>query len=271
MNTIYTSIRMCVVAGLMLLLACSRKDDLSPVDTKVGFYNASEFVRLQLQNNYRPGYLFIDTKDTVGIATTPRFQTGTFVNQFPNIFYYQNHPQPWLDYMHLFAGTHQLLLMDTSGHRVLVKDSLVARHDQQTTIYFADSLGKFRTWKVSDEANIATDAIGLRLIHLSPDFGKMYFTVNGQKVTGFPASVDYGDVTAFIPRPVKGPDTLKIRIYHPETPEQSVLSATLLTTPGSAYNIVLKGYENAQSFNDPVTGDFLSFDGSLRVALTQVK
>ncbi|MGO4292048.1 hypothetical protein [Chitinophaga sp. RAB17] len=271
MNFIYTSIRIAVIGVLLSLSACRHQDDLQPVDAQIGFYNASEYVRLQLRNNYKPSYVFIDTKDTVGSATTSRFATGDYINQFPNQSYYVNHPQPWLSYIRIIPGTHQLLLMDTGMHRVLVKDTVVSRHGTPMTVYFADNLGEFRTWKLSDEVNTQSDAIHLRVLDLSPDAGKIYLTINGHAPAGFPSSFQYGDVAGFIPVPVKGPDTLRIRFYHPETPGESILSTTLLTTPGGAYNIVVKGYENAQGFVDPASGSYLSFDASLKVALTQVR
>ncbi|WP_212002043.1 DUF4397 domain-containing protein [Chitinophaga sp. HK235] len=272
MRIIYSYKRLAVIIGLLLAAACRQQDnDLQPEDAQIGFYNASEYIRLQLKNNPKTNYLFVDTKDTVPSDAIPRFTGSDYLNQFPNKFYYVNHPQPWLSYIRVMPGSHQLILRDTSMSRTLVMDTVLSRHGEPMTVYFADDKGKFRTWKLSDQVNTKSDSTYLRVLNLSPDAGKVFLTINGKVPTGFPASLDYGDVTRFTGRAVSGPDTLRVRLYQQAAPDVDIISTTLLTTPGSAYNIVLSGSLNGQSFIDPATGRSLSYDARLKLALTQVK
>ncbi|RBL92764.1 DUF4397 domain-containing protein [Chitinophaga flava] len=272
MRIIYSYTRLAVIIGLLFATACRQQDnDLQPEDAQIGFYNASEYIRLQLKNTPKANYLFVDTKDTVPSGAVPRFTNSDYINQFPNKFYYVNHPQPWLSYIRVAPGAHQLILRDTSMRRTLVIDTVLSQHGEPMTVYFADDKGKFRTWKLSDQVNTKSDSIYLRILNLSPDAGKVFLTINGKVPTGLPASLDYGDVTRFTGRAVSGPDTLRVRFYQQSAPDAAIISATLLTTPGSAYNIVLKGNLMAQSFKDPLTGLVLNYDASLKLALTQVK
>lgn len=260
-----------LVAGLLWITACRKTDDIiPPEDAQVGFYNVSEYVYQQIKNSYRYNYVFIDN-DTLPSRQTPAFTTMDYQFQYPNRPFYATQSQPWITYLRVTPGYHRLALTDTSARFTLITDTLNTQPGHPVTVYFADNLGKFRTWKINDDVNTSSDSVYLRLLHFSPDAGDIYYTINGERPKTSPTSFVYGTIPGFTARPCKGLDTLRLRFYRTAEPNDAFFSARLMTTPGGAYNLVVKGYQNNQSFKDPASKQSVNISAGLNVMLTQIK
>jgi len=263
-----------LLTAILILAACRKNaNEWSQPDSQIGFFNASEYLQNQMLNTHGRSYILIDTKDTTHsgstASVTPFFGNGENLFQFPNFFYYSLQPLPWISYMRMHPGTHTITLTDTGGVHPLITTGVTTAPGNPVTVYFADSLGYFRSWALTDAVKEMPGMVMLRALHLSPDAGNVFFTIGGQAVTGFPASMQYGQITSFVARPNPVADTLQIRFYKAGDSVNVLTSASLSVLPGHAYNLVLRGYLNNRSFKDPITGKYLNFYPDLKVMLTQ--
>lgn len=264
------------LAGIVLIASCTKKvNAIANPDSEMGFFNASEYVQAQILNTNRAVDLLIDAPDTtypesyVPNTSNPNFSNGTGFYQYPA-------PNPntigstsWVNYMRIVPGTHTVTLTDTSGaHHVLITNR-VETSDLPVTLYYSDSLGHFRGYICRDNVTESANAIQLRVFDLSPDAGKVFFTIGGQPATGFPDTLRYGAITPFTAWTNPVADTLQIRFYSTSDSVDILASAPLTASPGHAYNVVFTGYMNQQFFPDPVSGQFLYFNNDLKLILTQ--
>ncbi|MBN9379755.1 MAG: DUF4397 domain-containing protein [Chitinophagaceae bacterium] len=264
----------CCGAMVLLAGACQKKVMVtSTPDSQISFYNVSEYIQIQTLNTSGQSFLFIDAKDTthsgvtVPVSNTPSFGSGEY--QFPNYFYYTRQTLPWISYMRVHPGEHSITLTDTGGHHPLITSAVTTVPGSPVSVYYADSLGHFRSWVLTDTVTESAGAVRLRVIDLSPDVGNVFFTIGGQPAAGFPDHQQYGQISPFVAWPNPVADTLQIRFYNTRDSVDVVASGSLSVTPGHAYNVVLTGYTNSQAFPDPVTGRYLNFNPDLKVLLTQ--
>lgn len=264
-----------LLAVSLLLAACSKVSHIqgeTDPDSEIAFFNASEYLKLQQQNSTVPCFLLIDKNDWMytGSLTVhdsiPYFAPGT--NEFPLDGYDATVVCPWIQYLRLYQGTHTVTVTDTAGHHPMITAQVATVNAIPGTVYFADSLGAFRYWAVPDTTTVPAGSVGLRVIDLSPDAGNVFFAIGGQPAAGFPAVLNYGQVTPFI----SWPDTLtglNVGFYAVGDSSVALVNISLSISPGHSYNIVLNGYQNSQSFPDPITGNMLTFSPDLNIALTQ--
>ena len=65
-------------------------------------------------------------------------------------------------------------------------------------------------------------------------------------------------------------DTLTIRFYQTSDSNTVVTSTSIFNaSPGHAYNLLLRGYRNYQSYTDPFTGKLLNVNADLKAVVTQ--
>jgi hypothetical protein len=272
-----------MLGGWMLavaaLQACHKTGNVTDTDdSRISFYNASEYLQNQIQNGYGKSYLLIDTPDTTlrpdGTAQQlPGFVRDLWGYQFPNFFYYTRSVQPWISYMRIAAGTHTVLLTDTGAHHPVAFNRIKTTPDIPLSVYYADSAFQFRSWILPDTAAVPGNAIGIRVLDLSPDAGPVFFTINGQYVNsaGFPDTLKYGRVSSFIPWANPVQDTLVIRFYQTADSSNALTTSLLYSTPGHAYNLLLRGYLTGGTWQDPFTGRSQSVQADLQTVITQNK
>lgn len=257
------------------LFSCHKTGLLTDkADAQISFYNASEYVQNQLKqsNGGAKIDILIDTPDTTTHADGSSLYLAAFRNNNSNLYQFPNLSSPWISYMRIPSGLHTVVLTDTSSnHRPLAYTRVSGIPGEPRTIYYADSLGQFRTWILTDTVNIPDKYIGIRVMDLSPDAGKVFFTINGLPAAGFPDSLQYGQVTPFVRLPNPVADTLQLRFYNVSDSADIVALVFLSASPGHAYNLILRGYQNGQSFADQGTGQSLSFLPDLNAVTTQCK
>lgn len=268
------------IIGFLFLVAvasCSKSanlpDALAIPDSQVSFYNASEYLRTVLQGNNGRSQILIDSVNMTyrgdSMSYRPGFSSLGYMYQFPNELYNSNQAQPWIKYIRLYPGTHTISLTDTSGNYSLVATWAKLRTDAPTSVYFADSVGYFKSWIMADTVTRNDSAIHLRLLDLSPDAGKVFFTINGKKAAGIPDSLQYGKTTGFLPLPLPAPGRLLIKCYALGDSTTILASSFLNAAPGHAYNILLKGYKGNRWMRDPSNGKFVTFTPGLNISITQ--
>ena len=250
--------------------ACKKNQDvLSEPDAQVGFFEVSEQLQSGLLNAYTNSYLLMDTQDTslaqMGNVTVPAFGSGN-IYQEPLLPYYERVSLPWISYIVVHPGSHEVTLTDTGGHRPLLTTPFTLTHGLPTTLYFADSLGYFQSLALADTVTAQDGFAMLRVIDLCPDAGNVFCTVGGTPVT---AALQYGQATRFIPWINPRADTLILRFYQPGDTTDILASSLLSVSPGHAYNVVVCGYLKGQAYADPRTKKTYSFGPDLRVILTQ--
>ncbi len=265
----------CGAIGMLIVLfvgSCKKEGDaFSSPDASISFYNASEYLRAVLQNSAR-SHILIDSPGMVYQGTTyysPGFSDNYYLLQFPNTYFNSSQSQPWVQYMRLQPGTHTIELTDTSGKNPLHATWAKLQTALPTSVYFTDSVGFFRSLILRDTLMRNDSAFQLRLITLSPDAGKVYFTINGQKATGFPDSAKYRQATNFLQWPGSTPKRLILKFYNTGDTSNVIAKSFVDAAPGHAYNLILKGYKGGRWMRDPYTGKFIIFNAGLSVAVTQ--
>lgn len=266
------------IGGLLFLLvitSCKKSEDpLRNTDASLSLYNASEYLQSAV-NNGRRIQILIDSPGTSysfhgdSAYYHPSFGSSPFQYQFPNEFYNSTLSHPWIKYMRMYPGAHSISLMDNDSRRSLTITSAGLRTDVPTSVYFADSLGNFRSWVTIDTLTRIDSAIRLRVLDLSPDAGSVFFTIDGHPATGFPDSLQYGRITNFLPWHNAASGKLLIQFFN-TTDSTTILAGSFLdAAPGHTYNILLRGYKKGQICNDPVSGRPLRFSPDLVVTITQ--
>lgn len=262
---------------LLLLAASCRKDVTFPAEgagAQISFVCASA----QLQNELKAegAFSFIvsgiaDTGYAYPSANAPVFPyfSRNQNYQYPNTTFNAKQNQPWIWYMSIPRGSHQFILVDTA-HHPLVQHDLQAQPGQLLSVYYADSLGYFRTWTLSDERAGNATGIRLRFLHLSPDAGKIFCTINEKAGgAGFPDSLHYGETTGFIPYDSPVIDTLRISFYQAQDSANAIARVFLQAEPGRSYTLALQGYQYDQGYLDPHTGGFFFIPAGLRVLINK--
>lgn len=276
----------CLILGGSYLSSCRKTGNLTDnSDAQISYYNASEYLQSELASNRGYCYILMDTPDTTSRSdgsalSIPYFNGEMYLNQFPNSYFYSRYNQPWISYMRISTGLHTIVLTDTGGTHALVYNRVNAVHNVPLSVYYADSLGHFRSWVVRDSTTIPDSSIAIRVLDLSPDAGNVFFTINGQYVGGvineqsaggFPDSLQFGKISGFIPWHNPVADTLVVRFYQTTDSTDVLTSGYLSATPGHSYNILLRGYLNPPTFSDPFSGKQLQYKVDLRTTITQNK
>lgn len=277
-----TIFRMTVVPALILaymagfLSSCHKTGLLTDMpNSPISFYNASEYLQNQLKisNGGASCNILIDTPDTTSRPDgSPTTSIPYFANDNYHLYQCPNLSSPWISYIRIPSGLHSVVLSDTSkAQHPLAFNRITTVPGEPMTIYYADSLGRFRTWTLIDTVTVSDDNIGIRVMDFSPDAGSVFFTINNQPPAGFPDSLHYGQVSSFVRWPTPVADTLQLRFYNAGDSTDIVAIAFLDASPGHAYNLLLHGYQYAHNYPDPVTGQSLPFNPDMQAVITQNK
>lgn len=250
-NIFHTACFFIIMLTLMGAVACNKSNDkTSPTDSQICFYNASYTLQRQVNlDNYmeRAVILFDESnpdfkrnRSDTGYGM-PGF--GNFNSiQFPNERYNSRQPQPWIIYMHTDAREHTINLLDT-GRRLLIATKATTTIQTPVTIYFADSAGIFKALVTQDDQKIADTIARIRLVHLSPDAGQVYATINNNKGGALGNGLNYLQATPYQDLAVGQNDTLRVKIYRSgDTTAALMTRTTVEASPGHCYTLMLTGY-----------------------------
>lgn len=270
--------------GWVFAIACLSlggcKKIVNPVagnpDSQLAFITVSEYLNAEITpTDGGVAYILLDTSVAAytqdGINTSlPNFTDG--FDLYPEGSTNSTEAVPWIQGMHVYAGQHTMTLTDTGGHYPLIRNEAFTTNDTYpTTVIFSDSMGVFGSWITTDTPVSVTGQIRVRLIDLSPDAGSIFFTSGSQAPPpGSPAVMNYGMETSFINFPSPSADTtLSFLFYNAGDSVDVVAAAFLAASPGHSYTIIVQGYENAESYQDHISGRPFNFSPDLRTMMLQ--
>jgi hypothetical protein len=230
-------------------------------DAQISFICAS--AQMMNINGYGipDGYVLIDNTDSAFPLVRPDLTNQPFFNStekfmYPNTSFNASLTVPWTFYMHLYPGRHSFTLLDT-GLLFRAGDQFQLAANAPVSIYYADSLGFFRSLVMQDRFTTSNGQVNLRFLDLSPDAGNIFFTIDEQPAAaqGFDSTYRYGQAGAFVNFPNPVSDTLRISFYQAGDSVDVIAREFLQADPGHAYTFALQGYYNTSpSYIDPLTG-----------------
>jgi hypothetical protein len=261
---------------LVLLWGCKKQQapDMQ-AQAPICFYNASYLLTQMIAANSgsHRAYIILDNSDSnyqppvMGAATQdlPCFDSRSFngtIYQVPDIGSNFSQLQPWIMYMQVAPGVHNLLLADTDvvDRRVVTTASFAAAAGDPQTLYFTDSLGAFRTLLTTDQQLAIQDSIRLRFIHLSPDAGGVSLLANKQRL--FPDSAVFGAVSTYVSYPLAAAANVSLQARSTADTTQILARFLLSAQPGRSYTVLLSGYKGNVSFHGP-KGSTVTANGNI--------
>jgi hypothetical protein len=264
-----------VILILMGLASCKKTADaLYNPDSQITFFNTSEYA-IQSMESGSACYLLIDSTDSTligqysGLYTLPSFSVTGY--DFPALGYTNNlGSPPFLTYMRMHIGAHSVTLTDTNGRAPLLTNHFHTIQGVPQTLIFTDSMGLMRTIITRDSVTNDTLSNEIRVLNLSPDAGSVFLKLNGGIPVGFPVSLAYGQVSQFVRYPNNQFDTLVVQVFNVGDTVDVIASNYLVVSPGHAYEIMLTGYLNTESYPDPFTGNTLTAYPDIKTILTQI-
>lgn len=254
-NTLFLIILFCIV-----LTACKKENqlnDASANDALVTF----NIVSAQLQSDLAAKnncYVLIDRADTtyqplnLSNPELPYFNNN-YKFQYPTNTFNAGLQQSWAIYGHIKPGAHTLNLID-SAHYLRNSSKINLAANKNFSIYYADSLGYFRSFVLQDELINQPGKVRLRFLDFCPDATELAFNIDDKPAaqSGFVNKMNYGTTTGFVNYDTPRPDTLKIDFYQPSDPQTIVATTFLKTQPGRSYTLALMGYLSGfASYPDP--------------------
>ncbi len=256
--------------SLLLFTQCVKKSDLiAEVDSQISYFNGSALLQAQLTSDDKKGaYIFWDVLDTTIVPNTEQGFTNltnvpvfSGANYLLSIYTYPAAPAagPGSEdvvsgsayYMRTPAILHHALLKDTSLKTVLLH-TVTTGSDHPTSVFYADSLGKFSAVAVKDVWAENEDGINLRVVDLSPDPDTRILRINKMPVAGIPDSLNYRTVTSFQQLQGTIPNNiLNIRLYSKSDTANAIARGTVTVQPGHSYTLTIYGYQNPQYYPLP--------------------
>jgi len=246
---------------LWLFTACSRSGDaIYPEDGGLGFYNASQVLREDVQGNNKPALILLNSNtpiDTTDGMQQPDFRpafNGSEVQQFfPRKVINVTSP-PWMGYIRMYPGILQVAFLDTDSSLVLQTDVEVAA-GKYSCLYLSDSLDTYYVTNVEDNSAPAPQTVQLQVLQLSPDAGTLLVKVNDQPL---PQELGYRSRSGFQTYPVPDDVTafpLRIQVSRVETPDDIISRTTINAMPGHSYTLIINGYYSPAAYVDKHTGE----------------
>jgi hypothetical protein len=269
------------VAFLLVLALAACRKQLPAANApgtlgEITYLNVSEDLKAQISQVGRASefsHVLVDHPDTTYVNLSDEDSIPYFMLSNPVQFpipdtYNETTGIPWIKYSLLNQGSHQLILTD-SGHHPVVQLPVTVSRDTPVSVWFMDSLGKYRGMAVPDIFNPRNDAAGLRVVDAAPDAGPVFFTINKAYVgtAGFPDTLNYGGISGFIQQPVTLQDSLRLRFYRVGDSADVLTKQTLIIQPGHAYTFVLAGYSQQHSYVNPHTGKRMTLNADVQVLL----
>ena len=269
-----------VLAFIAVLCHSCREQVTTPAgrsdDAQISFICAS--TQLMNINGYgiSDGVVLIDNTDSAFPQVRPDISNQPFFSaadkfMYPFSEFNTTLTVPWIFYMHLYPGKHSFTLLDT-GLLFRAVDQFQLPANAPVSIYYADSMGFFRSLVLQDQFTTNNSQVNLRFLDLSPDAGKIFFTIDEQPaaVQGFDSTYSYGQHSAFVNFPNPLSDTLRINFYQAGDSVDVIAREFLQADPGHAYTFALQGYYNTNpSYIDPLTGHFENPLGGLSILVNK--
>jgi hypothetical protein len=262
-----------VAVVLVFVLGSCRRQVQTPAgssgDAQISFIGVS--VQMMASGG---SYVLIDNTDTSSTVRPSTVNQPVLSNpqyMSPTTAYNQTLAVPWVFYMHLYPGKHSFSLMDTAL-RLRAIDTLQLAANAPVSIYYADSMGYFRSVVLQDQFTTQGTQTNIRFVDLSPDAGSIFFTIDEQpaSVQGFDTAYVYGQHSDFVPLSDTAGSTLRINFYQAGDSVDVIAREFLQADPGHAYTFILEGYFNTSpTYTDPLTGDAENPAGGLSLLVNK--
>ncbi|RPD39963.1 DUF4397 domain-containing protein [Chitinophaga barathri] len=259
--------------GILLFTACEKTPEiLQPEDSRLSFYNTSQHLENAMRTVYGSAPLSLDGSSvredeadirfdyiTLGEWGQVMFPVATVNGTFDRSF-------PWMSFLSVSPGRHSVgFHSPDSLHSLLTETEIETRTGARSCLFLADSLGVYQTLFLVDESRAAAREARIRVTHLSPDAGPVELWVNGQQLD-MPGALQYRNTTAFISWdiPENQADTL-LRLQVRSTGTDILGRANLSIKPGETGHIIIYGYYNGASYEDPATGETVTISPDFKV------
>lgn len=273
MRTYNYSIWVIAACILGLFAACSKSADaIYPEDGGLGFYNASQVLREDVQGNNKRALILLNSNtpiDTVVGMQQPNFEpafNGSEVQQFfPRKAINASSP-PWMGYIRMRPGIQQVAFLATDSSLVLQTEVTTAS-DRNSCLYLSDSLGTFYVTNVEDNSAPVPQTAQLQVLQLSPDAGALLVKVNDQplpqqlayrNISSIQTYATPDDVTAF---------PLRIQVSRAEGPDDIISRATINAMPGHSYTLIINGYYYTAAYTDKHSGQQVNILPDFRLSV----
>jgi hypothetical protein len=259
------------IISCFILTACGKLNDpIYPVDGGLGFYNASQVLREDVQGNSKPALILLNANSPVD--TTDGIQMPDFRPAFAGSEIQQFFPRkasisspPWMGYIRIHPGLQQVAFLATDSSLVLQTDVQTAANSN-SCLYLSDSMGVYYATNVKDNSAPASQAVQLQVLQLCPDAGMLLVKVNDQpipqlgyrSISGYQTFQTPDDVTAF---------PLRIQVSKAEAPDDVISRATINAMPGHSYTLIINGYYGPAGYTDKHSGQQVSLLPDFRLSV----
>jgi hypothetical protein len=248
----------CCILGLFT--ACSKSGDtIYPEDSGLGFYNASQVLREDVQGNNKRALILLNSNtpvDTIDGMQQPDFGpafNGSEIQQFfPRKAINVTSP-PWMGYIRMYPGLQQVAFLATDSNLVLQTDVRTVA-GKNSCLYLSDSLGTYYAMNVEDSSAPVPQTVQLQVLQLSPDAGTLLVKVNDQPM---PQQLGYrsiSNVETFATPDDVSAFPLRIQVSRAGTPDDIISRATINAMPGHSYTLIINGYYGPAAYTDKHTG-----------------
>lgn len=260
-----------ILTGAFWLAGC-RKDPevLQQEDSLLSFYNASEQLLMDMRRTTNPVTvvpILINTSETGEVTNlSPKFE-GITARQlaYPAI---GTGTLPWAEFMQVMPGTQTISFvgMQEDGDTTLLSQMQVdTRTSARGRLFLSDSLGIYHTFYLQDEGRAEARQVRLRITHLGPDAGALQLAINNEQVP-LARPLLYNSATDMMTWDIpQGKTDTLLRLQVIDSGEEVLGRVNLPLKPGETAHVVIYGYYNNASYEDPVTGETVNVSANFRV------
>ncbi|WEK38372.1 MAG: DUF4397 domain-containing protein [Candidatus Pseudobacter hemicellulosilyticus] len=156
-------------------------------------------------------------------------------------------------YSYIDTGIYRLAFTDAAyqaGHGAKLAETWLHFNNQQHyTIYLTDSLGYYTILSTQDDVAPDEQQAKIRLVHLSPDAGKVSLHLGTVAVKPI-SQVGFKEVTGYVAVQPDIKPGIRIIYNDPQTGEETMLiRKSFPMEAGKCYTMVLRGYRTAPDGN----------------------
>lgn len=259
--------------GIFLFTACEKTPEITqPEDSLLSFYNTSQQLENAMRTQYDDAPLSLDGSAVQDDEADIRFYQTTLSEwgqvMFPmaTITGTYDRSFPWTSFLSVAPGRHSVRFHSADSlHSLLAEADIETRTRTRSVLFLADSLGVYQTFFLVDEGRAAAREARLRITHLSPDAGPVDLWINGRQLE-IPGALHYRNATGFLnwSIPENQADTL-LRLQVRSVNADVLGRANLTIKPGETGHVIIYGYYNGTSFEDPATGETVTINPDFKV------
>jgi hypothetical protein len=262
-----------VLACLVVLAACSKNEDqVYPADGGLAFYNASQLLQQDVQGNGQAARILLNANNpadtTYGVHMPdfrPSFGGSESQQFFPRKAINVTSP-PWLGFMHIRPGLHELSFLGPDSSFKL-QTTVQTFTNKNSILFLSDSLGNYQVTEAEENSNPGMQSVQLQVLHLSPDAGALQVWVNDTDWQ----TLRYRSQTGFreLATPTSN-ETFPLRVQV-TTNGEIAGRTTINATPGHSYTLIINGYYDSAGYTDKHTGEQVSILPNFRLSVVRNK